>query len=342
MIIYSFKNDYAEGVHQDILKKIMETNNTQFDGYGKDILTEEAVSIIQKEIKNSDAAVHFVSGGTQANLIVISALLKPYESIIAVETGHIATSEAGAIERTGHKINTVKGKDGKLNIADMKSVLKNHTDEHMVKPKAVFISQSTELGTIYTKQELQEISSFCKQNNLFLYIDGARIGSAIMSTYNDTTLADMAELADVFYIGGTKNGALFGEAIVIVNEKVKENFRFYIKQHGALLAKGKMLAIQFIALFSNNVFFHLAQHANAMASKLAKGIENKGYQFFTRPITNQIFPILPNYVIEKLQIKYSFYIWNQYNESHTTIRLVTSWATKETMVNAFLKDLETL
>lgn len=237
MYSYSFKNDYSEGAHPQILDALTETNNTQEAGYGYDQFSERAASIIRKKIENETAGIHFVCGGTQANLIVISALLKPHESIIAAETGHIATLEAGAIESTGHKINTVSTKNGKLKPTDIKKVLDKHTDEHMVKPKAVFISNATELGTIYSLKELTELSYFCKIHRLYLYLDGARLGSALSADTNDLTLPDIAQLVDVFYIGGTKNGALIGEAIIIMHDNIKEDFKFYIKQRGALLEK---------------------------------------------------------------------------------------------------------
>jgi threonine aldolase len=339
MSFYSFKNDYSEGAHEEILRTIAKTNTFQEAGYGNDNFSKNAAEIIQKKIENKTAAVHFVCGGTQANLVVVSSLLKPYESIIAAETGHIATSETGAIESTGHKVNTVATQDGKLQVADIKNVLEQHSSEHMVKPKAVFISNSTELGTIYSLKELSQLSHFCKQHNLYLYLDGARLGSALTSWTNDITLADIAKLVDVFYIGGTKNGALLGEAIVIINDIIKENFRFYMKQRGALLAKGRLLGIQFIELFKETLFFDLATHANTMARNLSEGIKKEGYKFLTEPASNQIFPILPNILIEKLKQKYDFYLWCKINERDSAIRLVTSWATKEEAVKSFLEDI---
>ncbi len=339
MIQYSFKNDYSEGAHPRILDALGKTNLVQEEGYGKDGYCKKAVELICKKIKNTNAEVHFVSGGTQANLIVISSILKPYESVIAANTAHIAVHEAGAIEATGHKINVIETRNGKLAPQDIKLVLDLHTDEHMVKPKLVFISNSTELGSIYSKKELEELSSFCKRNDLFLYLDGARLGSALTSEQNDLTLAQLSKLVDVFYIGGTKNGALLGEAIVINNDKVKENFRFHLKQKGALLAKGRVVGIQFLELFKDDLFFDLGKHANSMALKLAKGIEKAGYRFLTRPVSNQIFPILPNALIGKLSKKYGFYVWTKTDDKNSAIRLVTSWATKEEGIDKFISDL---
>jgi len=340
MAKYSFKNDYSEGAHEQILNALSTTNLNQDEGYGEDKYCKEAISLIRKKIQNPKAEIHFVSGGTQANLIVISSILKPHESIISATTGHIAVHEAGAIESTGHKINTVETKDGKLKIEHIKSVLDFHTDEHMVKPKAVFISNSTEIGSIYSKKELEELSKFCRKNKLYLYLDGARLGSALTSEKNDLTISELAKFVDVFYIGGTKNGALLGEAIVILDDELKNNFRFYLKQKGALLAKGRILGVQFLELFKDDLFFDLAKHANRMASKLANEIKKHNYKFLTEPVSNQIFPILPNKLIEKLNQKYGFYVWCKIDDKNSAIRLVTSWATKEEFVNQFIEDLK--
>ncbi len=336
---YSFKNDYSEGAHPKILEALSCTNFLQEVGYGEDDYCKEAVKLIRKKIQNPKADIYFVSGGTQANLIVISSILKPYESVISATTGHIVVHEAGAIEATGHKINTIETKDGKLKPHDIKSVIDFHTDEHMVKPKMVFISNSTEIGSIYSKKELKELSKFCKQHSLFLYLDGARIGSALSSEKNDLTLSELSKLVDIFYIGGTKNGALLGEAIIINNDELKENFKFHLKQKGALLAKGRVLGIQFFELFKDNLFLELGKHANLMASKLASEIKKMNYNFLIEPVSNQIFPILPNKLIEKLGKKYGFYVWKKIDNKSSAIRLVTSWATKEEFVNQFIKDL---
>lgn len=336
---YSFKDDYSEGAHPNILKALEESNLIQQSGYGEDEYSKKVAEIIRKKLQNSDADIHFVSGGTQANLIALTVALKPYESIISANSGHINTHEAGAIESAGHKINAIKTSDGKITAGEIESILKEHVDEHMVKPKMVFISNSTEVGTIYNKQELEKISECCKVNNLFLYLDGARLGSALTSSRNDLSLVDIAALTDAFYIGGTKNGALLGEAIVIVNNNLKSNFRTYLKQRGALLAKGRILGLQFMELFKNDLFFNLAGHANNMALKLVQGIKNQGYGFLTDSFTNQIFPIFPNAIIEKLNSKHDFYIWEKLDGNQSAIRLVTSWATKEEAVKNFLSDL---
>lgn len=337
---YNYFDDYSEGAHPQILEALSKTNLSQEIGYGNDSFCAEAIKIIREKIGNSEADIHFVSGGTHANLIALSSMLKPYESVIAPVTGHIAIHEAGAIEATGHKINTVLTKNGKLSVADINNVVEQHTDEHMVKPRAVFISQATEVGTIYKKQELEAISEYCKKNNLYLYLDGARIGSALMSSESDIELPELSKLVDMFYIGGTKNGALLGEAIVINNPMLKENFRYHLKQKGALLAKGRILGIQFLELFKNDLYFELAKHANDMAGKLSTGIKNLGYKFLADSTTNQIFPILPNKAIDKLKTDYGFYVWSNVDSENSAIRLVTSWATPESTINEFLNDLK--
>lgn len=337
---YSFRNDYSEGAHPKILEALNKTNLVQNDGYSEDLYCNEAIQIIRTKLQNQEADIHFVSGGTQANLIVISSALKSYESVIAASTAHIVVHETGAIEATGHKINLIETYNGKLRPEDVKDVIDLHTDEHMVKPKLVFISNTTEVGSIYSKKELTELSSFCKQNNLLLYLDGARFGSALASEFNDISLDELSNLVDVFYIGGTKNGALLGEAIVINNKQLKENFRFHLKQKGALLAKGRIFGVQFSELLRDDLFLKLGKHANSMALKMATAIEKAGYSFLTKPVSNQIFPILPNSVIEKLSKKYGFYVWSKANETHSTIRLVTSWATKEETIDKFIIDLE--
>ena len=338
MEIYSFKNDYSEGAHPAILQKLVETNLTQTVGYGEDEFCDEARELIKKQLKK-EAEIHFVSGGTQANLIVISSILKPYESVIAAETGHIAVHETGAIEATGHKINTIATSDGKISAIQIEKVLKLHTDEHMVKPKMVYISNSTEVGSVYTKAELKSIYDFCQENNLILFVDGARLGSALTSSKCDLTLEDMANLCDVFYIGGTKNGALIGEAIVFNKLDLNENFRFHIKQKGGMLAKGRLIGIQFSELFRNDLFFEIGKHANKMAEKLAKNISNKGFEFLTEPSSNQIFPIFPNELIAKLQHHFEFFVWEKIDEEKSAIRLVTSWATPEEKVEYFIQSI---
>lgn len=340
--MYSFKNDYSEGAHPNILRALMETNLEQVEGYGEDYYTHKAVELLKENIKKKDIDIHLFSGGTQTNLTALSAFLRPHEAAIAANTGHILVHETGAIEATGHKIISIEVQDGKIGTEHLKTVLEIHADEHMVKPKLVYISNPTEIGSIYKKKELTELSQFCRENQLFLYVDGARLGSALCSIENDMELSDLAMLADAFYIGGTKNGALMGEALVICRESLKDDFRFHMKQKGALLAKGRLLGIQFLELFKGGLYFELATHANEMANLLRGEISQAGYLFLTHSPSNQIFPILPNELITKLQKKYSFYVWSQVDAKHSAIRLVTSWATKEDAVRGFIEDLKGL
>lgn len=337
--MYSFKNDYSEGAHPRILNALLESNFDQEDGYGADRFTIEAIEILKGKMEGSNVDIHLLAGGTQTNLTALSAFLRPHEAAVAASTGHILTHETGAIEATGHKILSVETENGKLTSAHLKKVLDLHTDEHMVKPKLVYISNSTEIGSIYNKRELVELRDFCNQNNLILFMDGARLGSALSSEENDLELSDLAKLVDAFYIGGTKNGALIGEALVICRDSLKEDFRFHMKQKGALLAKGRLLGIQFLELFRDNLFFDLAEHANKMAKMLRDELSKANFEFLTHSPSNQIFPILPNLLIDELQKKYSFYVWEKINPEYSAIRLVTSWATKEEQVAALIEDI---
>jgi len=337
---YSFADDYSEGAHTHILELLAQTNLEQQPGYGDDAICIKAQGLIKNAIKNPHADVHFVSGGTQANIIALASMLKPYESVITAESAHINVHEAGAVETTGHKINALPAKDGKITAEQIQEFIDLHFPVHMAKPKVVSITYPTELGTLYTKAELKRISTVCKKNDLYFYLDGARLGVGLTSQESDLTLPEISELVDIFYIGGTKNGALLGEAIVINRKELQDNFKYYIKQHGALLAKGRILGAQFIGLFTDNLYFDLAKHANLMAMKLSKGISQAGYSFLTPSPTNQIFPIFPNKLIDKLKKEYLFYPWQKIDNNSTAIRLVTSWATKEEAVDEFLKDLQ--
>lgn len=338
--MYSFKNDYSEGAHPRILNALMESNLEQAEGYGEDRYSRQAIELLKERIGRKDIDIHLLSGGTQTNLTALSAFLRPHEAAIAVNTGHILVHETGAIEATGHKIISIEGCDGKLNPSHLKAVLEAHPDEHMVKPKLVYISNTTEIGSIYHKCELEEISEFCKENDLILFMDGARLGSALCSAENDLELSDLATLVDAFYMGGTKNGALIGEALVICRGSLKEDFRFHMKQKGALLAKGRLLGIQFLELFRDNLYFDLARHANKMAGLLRDEISEAGFGFLTHSPSNQIFPILPDPLIAELQEKYLFHIWEKVDSDHSAIRLVTSWATKEEAVAVFIGDMK--
>lgn len=339
--MYSFKNDYSVGAHPNILNKLIETNLVSQLGYGEDNYTVVAKNMIKKRIKNTNASVFFLSGGTQTNLITISFLLRNHEAVICAKTGHIATNETGAIEATGHKVITAETNDGKLRQRDIEKTLAGYKlQPHVVKPRIVFISNATELGTFYTKTELLELSACCKANNLLLYLDGARLGHALTAENNDLTLHDIAQLTDVFYIGGTKNGALLGEALVFNKSKMAFEFEFSLKQKGAMLAKGRVLAIQFIELFTNDLYFKLAKHANDMAMRIAEAFKSCGYSFLTDAATNQLFPVLPKLMIEELSTKYLFYVWKEIDENNAAIRLITSWATEEKVVDAFVGDVK--
>ncbi len=337
---YSFAGDYSEGAHPSIIDALRETNFVQQDGYGEDIYCSQAKKNIMNHLKNEDVDIHFVAGGTQANLIVISSMLERYESIIATDQGHISVFEAGAIECNGNKICEIGSIDGKLNVEMIQSVVDSHTDEHMVKPGAVYITNSTETGLIYTKEELSLIYECCKRNDLYLYIDGARLGSALCSKGNNIKMSDLPNLADVFYIGGTKNGALIGEAIVICNDRLKKNFRFHIKQHGALMSKGRILGLQFETLFKENVYFELAEHSNKMSQLISEGLTDLGIEPEYEVLTNQVFVRLPNSVIEELGKKFKFSEWKKVDNNNTLIRFITSWATKEEDVLELVNTLK--
>ena len=336
----SFKNDYSEGALPEIMKALCETNTMQTVGYGCDEYCEEAREKIKKRIGREDAEVHFLVGGTQANQTCISAFLRPHEAVIGVATAHINVHETGAIETTGHKVLTVKGMDGKVTAGEIRAIVHQHEDEHMVKPKMVYVSDSTEIGTIYTKKELEEVSACCKELGLYLYLDGARLGSALTAEGADLTIEDIAKLTDAFYIGGTKNGALFGEAVVLLNPELKKEFRYLIKQHGGMLAKGRLLGIQFGTLFTDDLFFKAAAHANGMAMQLKRAFADAGVSFLTDSVTNQQFPILKETEIAALAEKFLFERSDRMDADTCAIRFCTSWATKEEAVRALAEEIK--
>lgn len=336
---YFFRDDYSEGCHPSILNALQETTTVQQVGYGNDEYSEQARQLIREIISDYQADVHFVSGGTQANLIVISAALRRYQSVITAQTGHINGHEAGAIEAAGHRVETVKSGNGKLTVDLLTPFLHQLGDPNSTQPGMLYVSNTTELGTIYRKAELTALSEFCKEHGWLLFLDGARLPAALVAEENDLTLADIAKLTDVFYVGGTKNGALLGEAIVITNPRLKDGFRYHLKQKGALLAKGRVLGLQFRELFRNGLIFDLARQANSRAMMMVPVIRDLGYSFLVPPESNQLFPILPNRVITQLNAKYLFHTWKAVNEEHAAIRLVTSWATPSWAGAEFLKDL---
>lgn len=334
--MYSFKNDYSEGAHPNILHAMLEHNTTQEEGYGGDTHTRNAIAAIRALVEDTTADIHLLSGGTQTNLIAISSFLRPHEACITATSGHIATHETGAIEATGHKLLTVDTTSGQLTPELIAPVLVEHHFEHMVKPRLVYISNPTELGTVYTKSELKALHNFCGDNNLLLYMDGARLGAAITCTRGDLTMAEMYAMTDALFIGGTKNGALLGEALVIRNQQLQEDVLYLIKQRGGLLAKGRVLGIQFEELFRDNLYFDLAKQSNQMAQYMASELKRGGCSFWIESPTNQIFPIMDNSTIEKLQTEFEFYVWARVDDNRSAIRLVTSWATSESAVKDFV------
>lgn len=341
LLKYSFKNDYSEGCHPNVLDALTKYNMNQEQGYGLDSHCIKARETIRKMIGKDDAKVYFIAGGTLTNLLVISSFLRSYESVISCETGHILQNETAAIEATGHKIYGIKNEEGKLTpkeIIDLREVVENNFP-HSEKPRLVYISNPTEVGTIYSEKELTKLSEYCRKNNLFLYMDGARLGHALTAENNDLTLKDIAGLCDAFYIGGTKNGALLGEAIVITTDKVNEEFEYSIKQRGALMAKGRILGIQFETLLKDNLYFDMATHANRLAMKLKKAFLDKGYRLLSDTTTNQIFPIMKNEEIDKLLKTFDFYVWTKIDDKHSAIRLITSWATDEKMVDNLIESI---
>ena len=340
---YSFKNDYSEGAHPRILDALIKYNLTQQNGYGLDEYSLNAAKFIRDKCAAPNASVHFVSGGTQANLTVISAFLRPHESVVSAHTGHIFTNESGAIEATGHKIHGVETADGKLRPQDVQNILDAHQNfPHQLKQRLVYISNSTEIGTIYSKKELQELYEFCQNKNLILFMDGARLGHALTAETSDLTFDEIAKFTDAFYLGGTKNGALIGEAIVINNPALQDEFGFHLKQKGALLAKGRLLGIQFEELMRDNLYFELADHANRQAMKIKEAFEEIGCDFLAETFTNQIFPVLNAKQIDQLSEKYDFYIWKKIDSERSAIRLITSWSTTDETVAGFINEVKEL
>lgn len=336
----SFKNDYSELGHPEVLRLIDKYSKSQFNGYGLDTITYEAINSIKKHL-TKDVDIHFMVGGTSVNKTFISHVLKPYEAVISVNTGHINVHETGAIEATGHKILLANSDDGKLKPNQIIQIYNNHVDEHMVVPKLVYISNTTEIGTVYNKNELTSLSKTCKDLGLYLYLDGARLGVALTNSQNDLTLDDINNLTDAFYIGGTKNGAMLGEAIIIKNDELKNYFRHSIKQNGGMLAKGFLIGIQFEALFSNDLFFRVGKHANEMAKYFATKLKQLNIEFLYPQVSNQIFITLSNNLIDKLIDDFAFETWNIGIES-SSIRLVTSWFTTTNLIDNFLLKLKDL
>ncbi len=328
-----FHNDYCEGCHESILQRLQQTNLEQTPGYGEDIYCRRAADRIRSLCKNDALAVHFLVGGTQVNLTVIDAALRPHQGVIGAVSAHIHVHETGAVEATGHKVLAVASADGKLTASQVEQTVLEQRDsgaaEHMVQPKMVYISNPTELGTLYTLSELEQLSAVCKQYGLYLFLDGARLGYGLEANGNDVTMPDLARLCDVFYIGGTKMGALFGEAVVIRNAAIAEDFRYLIKQHGGMLAKGRLLGLQFEALFADGLYFRLGARADRLADQIRRVLEEMDIPLLVHSHTNQIFPILPDTALEALGKNFAFSEQERVDASHRAVRICTSWATTQ-------------
>ena len=341
-----FTSDYTEGCHERILQRMLETNFEQTPGYGTDHHCENAARYIKRECAREDVDVHFLVGGTQTNLTLIAAALRPHQAAVCAESGHIHVHETGAVEATGHKCLTLRSPDGKLTAEQVAKLVHLHrTDEsmeHTAQPKLVYISNPTEYGTIYSLAELEALSAVCKENGLFLFLDGARLGYGLRCRESDVTMADLARLCDAFYIGGTKVGALFGEALVLINGCLKEDFRYIIKQRGGMLAKGRLLGIQFETLFEDGLYYAISDHALKMADILRDALTEAGLKMQVDSPTNQLFPIVSDDLLAKLREKYAVTYMNRVDEGNSCIRLCTSWATKEADVRAFCDDLKNL
>ncbi len=329
----SFASDYIAGAHPEVLKRLCETNLEALPGYGTDRYCESAKEKIRLACSMPEAQVEFIAGGTQTNAVVISSVLKDHEGVIAARTGHISVHEAGAVEYTGHKVLELDPADGKLNADRVRSfVAAFHSDahrDHMVYPGMVYISHPTEYGTLYTKKELEELSAVCREYGMTLFLDGARLGYALMSRGTDVTLHDIAELTDVFYIGGTKVGALCGEAVVFTKNNMPPHFITSIKRRGAMLAKGRLLGIQFDALFTDGLYYEIGSHGIEMAEKLKTVFRDLGYTFFIDSPTNQQFLIMENGLMEKLSRSVIFEVWEKVDTGNTAVRFVTSWSTTD-------------
>ena len=343
--MYYFLNDYSEGCLPQVLDALTATNLEATPGYGTDGYCAAAAGAIRARFACPEAAVHFLVGGTQTNFTAISAFLRPWEAVIAAYTAHICVHETGAVEARGHKVCTVMPREGKLTPESIKNVMREHrdgTDEHMVLPRLVYLSQATELGTVYTKNELRAIRETCLELGLYLYMDGARLGPALASSACDLSPEDLPELCDAFYIGGTKNGLLFGEALVIVNPELQPFFRNMIKQNGGMLAQGRLLGMQFSTLMQDDLWLRAAAHANDMAREISAAFIRVRYPLASDSLTNQVFVVLPIADAEALAKDFAFEFWTSAEEGHNVYRFVASWATKQEAVEALGRALEEL
>jgi len=341
-----FQCDYTEGAHPKIMQRLMETNMEQWSGYGEDDYCKSAADKIRKACADESLAVHFLVGGTQTNMTVIDAALRSHQGVLCADTGHINVHETGAVESCGHKVLPLPSADGKITAMQVEEACLAHkyneSFEHMVQPKMVYISNPTELGTIYSKAELSALYEVCQKHNLYLFLDGARLGYGLMAPDNDLTLADIAAFTDVFYIGGTKVGALFGEAVVISCEALKTDFRYIMKQKGGMLAKGRLLGVQFDTLFTDNLYFEISDHAIKLAERIRTAFTDKGYEFVAPNHTNQIFVKIPDVHLEKLKENFGYSYDHRADEEHSVVRFCTSWATKAEHVNELIAAVEGL
>lgn len=333
--MYSFLNDYSEGAHPEVLDALVKTNDIQTVGYGLDEYCLKAKDVIVEKMKR-DADIHFLVGGTQTNLLFIASVLKSYQAVIACDEGHINVHETGAVEATGHKVLVKPHQDGKVTIDMVEDILKRHCDEHMVQPRMVYISQTTELGTYYTKEELKALYNYVHSQGLYLFLDGARLGSALVLE-DAPSLEEIACYTDAFYIGGTKMGALFGEALVILNDDLKEDFRYHIKQRGALLAKGRLLGIQFYTLFKDDLYERIGRYENDMAMQMKNALVEKGFEVYLPSSTNQIFVDVRKEDLKKIEEQFMVTHIEDLDDQKVRIRLVTSWATPQKAVDDFVK-----
>ena len=341
-----FQCDYNEGAHPKVMEKLMETNLEQTVGYGEDEHCARAAALIRKACGDDSLAVHFLVGGTQANMTVIAAALRPHQGVIAAQTGHINGHETGAVEATGHKVLALPQKDGKISASQVKDLCEAHLNdasfEHTVQPKMVYISNPTEYGTLYTRKELEALHEVCRRYGLYLFLDGARLGYGLAAADNELDLPMIAACCDVFYIGGTKVGALFGEAVVMSNDELKKDFRYLIKQKGGMLAKGRLLGVQFEALFEDGLYMEISRHADRLADKLREAFTQAGFPFLVENQTNQIFSVIPDSVLKKLGENYGYTYQERVDETHSAVRFCTSWATKEENIDRLIADLKRL
>ena len=342
-----FESDYLEGALPEVMRALNETNLVQTPGYGEDEYCAAAAAKIHEKCAAPEAAVHFLIGGTQVNFTFIAAALRPHQAAIAAASGHIAVHESGSVEATGHKVIALPcGVDGKISAEQVRECVEAHwadsTHEHQPQPKLVYISQPTENGAIYSLAELEALSAVCREKELIFFVDGARLGTALVCPGADASLADLARVADAFYIGGTKLGALFGEALVITNPALNRDFRYIEKQRGGMLAKGRLLGVQFGALMTDGLYERTARREVELAWKLRRAFEEKGWPLYCDSPTNQQFPIVPDAALEKLAEKYTFSDWARIDETHRAVRFCTSWATKEEDVSALIKDIRAL